>query len=201
VQSGDKRYLLDQPSTGDACRLWAYPLCGRMRRLLSFLVSSMLSCSATQPNGLGIPASSLQADSVQYFAAYGGPVEECNDCVLFEMPDAKPRVAYFLERTPSCSLVRSDVTSVYESPFPDHYAVYVTLKASGRAKLATCAKRDSNIPGLPPSFLVVVDGEPLGVEFLDSESVEMGTIRFGEDALFKAVAEVLRPSQNSRSEP
>jgi RimJ/RimL family protein N-acetyltransferase len=28
VQSGVERYLLDQPSTGDACRLWAYPLCG-----------------------------------------------------------------------------------------------------------------------------------------------------------------------------
>jgi hypothetical protein len=28
VQSGDKRYLLEEPSTGDACRLWAYPLGG-----------------------------------------------------------------------------------------------------------------------------------------------------------------------------
>jgi hypothetical protein len=28
VLSGDKRYLLEEPSTGDACRLWAYPLCG-----------------------------------------------------------------------------------------------------------------------------------------------------------------------------
>jgi hypothetical protein len=33
VQSGDKRYLLEEPSTGDACRLWAYPLCGRSERL------------------------------------------------------------------------------------------------------------------------------------------------------------------------
>jgi hypothetical protein len=28
VQSGDERYLLDQPSIGDACRLWVSPLCG-----------------------------------------------------------------------------------------------------------------------------------------------------------------------------
>jgi hypothetical protein len=28
VQSGDEGYLLEEPSTGDACRLWAYPLCG-----------------------------------------------------------------------------------------------------------------------------------------------------------------------------
>jgi hypothetical protein len=26
-------YLLDQPSIGDACRLWAYPLCGRKSQL------------------------------------------------------------------------------------------------------------------------------------------------------------------------
>jgi putative acetyltransferase len=28
VLPGDAVYLLDQPSIGDACRLWAYPLCG-----------------------------------------------------------------------------------------------------------------------------------------------------------------------------
>jgi hypothetical protein len=31
VKSGDEVYLLDQPSIGDACRLWAYPLYGRRR--------------------------------------------------------------------------------------------------------------------------------------------------------------------------
>jgi hypothetical protein len=31
VLSGNEGYVLDEPSTGDACRLWAYPLCGMMR--------------------------------------------------------------------------------------------------------------------------------------------------------------------------
>jgi hypothetical protein len=40
VQSGDKRYLLEEPSTGDACRLWAYPLHGMLlsARLLLLLI-------------------------------------------------------------------------------------------------------------------------------------------------------------------
>jgi hypothetical protein len=36
VPSGDKRYLLEEPSIGDACRLWAYPLCGRSGSVVRF---------------------------------------------------------------------------------------------------------------------------------------------------------------------
>jgi len=46
VLSGDERYLLDQSQIGDACRLWAYPLCGVYVALyylaLAFLITHEL---------------------------------------------------------------------------------------------------------------------------------------------------------------
>jgi len=100
VLSGDEGYLLEEPSTGDARRLWAYPLCGIDMRpaILAMTISCLLfGCAQGQAEYRKCRYSNnILYSCVGYEKAGKGRPSPCVDegsfdrssIVLYEQPDS-----------------------------------------------------------------------------------------------------------------